>query len=140
MKNIIYSSQYQNLHMDRANPEAMKTVNITIATSLGKSSTPRLLYRYKHGYDYKPQFWGLWDINFFPNSSANTRVKRGYGLIPHNTGIGLTVNFYYIVDDEYVNLYLLYNTIQTPPNIAGTTAKFTGYLFANGVDSQDYSK
>lgn len=140
MKNIIYNSQYQNLHMDRANKEAMKTVKVTINTNLAYSSTPRRLYRYKHGYDYPPQFWGLWDINYFPNGPTNYRFnRRAYGFILHNTAGTMLCTFYYTVDSEYVNLYLLFNGTVTKPNISGTNLTFTGYVFANDRSPQDYT-
>lgn len=138
MKKIIYTSQYQNLHMDRANPESMKTVQININTNLAASDTPRLIYRYKHGYDYIPQFWGLWDIKY--SSGLSNVTRRGYGHITHNTGFGLTASFYYTVDTEYVNIYFLHNSFTTPkPSTAGTKATFTGYLFANDRTKQDYT-
>ena len=137
MKNIIYNSQYQNLHMDRANPEAMKTVKVTINTNLAYSATPRLLYRYKHGYTYKPQFWGLWDVKY--SSSLDGFTRRGYGFIPHNTGEELEASFYYKVDSTYVNLYFKFNGSVTKPNPAGTSFTFTGYVFANDMQAQDYT-
>lgn len=141
MKELIYNSKHQNLHMDRANKESMKTVNVTINTNLSYSTTPRLVYRYKHGYDYVPQFWGLWDIDYFPNSSSYTNTKRGYGYITHNTGAGLAANFYYTVDAEHVNLYFIFNGFISPkPNVSGTKAIFTGYSFANGRNNQDYTE
>ena len=137
MKNIIYNSQYQNLHMDRAMPNSMKTVDITINSNLASSATPRLLYQYDHNLGYVPQFWGLWDIKYATGTLGGTR-RRGYGYI-HNTGFGLTASFYYTVDSTYISLYFLFNTADTSVTTAGTTATFTGYLFSNGTDSQDYT-
>jgi len=146
MSNLIYDSRNQNLHMDRANVESMKTVNVTITTDLASSATPVLLYEYEHGYTYVPQFWGLWDINYMPNAQSTPDYsglkqpqRRGYGYIPHNTGIGFEFSFYYIVDATYVKLYCVFNTAITPkPNCSGTTAQFTGYVFANDRTSQTY--
>lgn len=138
MKDIIYNSQYQNLHMDRANPESMKTVKISINTKLTSKTTPRLLYRYKHGYDYTPQVWGLWDIKY--SSELGGAARRGYGYITHNTGAGLQADFYYTVDSMYVNLYFKYFSVLNPgPPTGGTKATFTGYVFANDRTDQDYT-
>lgn len=139
MKNITFYSPYQNLHMDRANDKNMLTVDLTISSNLASTDTPYLIYQYEHGYDYIPQFWGLWDIHYGTNLGNFNR--RGYGFITHNTGVGLAANFYYTVDATYVKVYFHYNN--TIPggggyNTAGTTAKFTGYLFANGRESQNY--
>ena len=138
MKNIIYNSQYQNLHMDRAKLDSMKTVQVNINTNLSSSATPRLLYRYAHGLGYTPQFWGLWDIQYAPGTLGGTK-KRGYGHIANNTGYGLEASFYYTVDSTYISLYFLFDTADTSVTTAGTTATFTGYLFSNGINSQDYT-
>lgn len=131
--------------MDRAKLDSMKTVNITISTDLASSSTPVLLYEYDHGYNYIPQFWGLWDINYLPNAQSPTYdylkqpQRRGYGYITHNTGIGFVFSIYYTVDITSIKLYCLFNTTLSPkPNISGTTARLTGYLFANGRNDQEY--
>ena len=139
MKDIIYNSQYQNLHMDRANKEAMKTINVTFDSNLAYSATPRLLARYRHGYSYVPQIWGLWDIEYFPNDGAYKRTARGYGYINHNTSAGMIASFYYTVDSEYVNLYFIFNGSVTKPTTVGMKAVFTGYVFANDRQNQDYT-
>ena len=139
MKDIIYNSQYQNLHMDRANKEAMKTINVTFDSNLAYSATPRLLARYRHGYSYVPQIWGLWDIEYFPNDGAYKRTARGYGYINYNTGAGMVAGFYYTVDSEYVNLYFIFDGILTKPTTVGMKAVFTGYVFANDRQNQDYT-
>lgn len=138
MNQLVYNSQYQNLHMDRANAKAMFTVNININSNLASSETPRLIYQYAHGYNYSPQFWGLWDIKY--SSGLSNVTRRGYGYITHNTGFGLTASFYYVVDSTFVKLYFLHNSAVTPkPSTAGTKATFTGYLFANDRTKQDYT-
>ena len=134
----MFSSKHQNLHLDRAKADSMKTVQVNITTNLTSSATPRLLYRYAHGYSYIPQFWGLWDITYAAGNLGGVK-KRGYGYIVHNTGFGLTASFYYTIDATYVNLYFLFNTSLSGTNTAGTTATFTGYLFANDGQDQDYT-
>ena len=139
MSNLIYDSRNQNLHMDRANAESMKTINITFDNDLPSSATPVLLYTYEHGYDYVPQFWGLWDINYVVASPGLSYRKRGYGYVPHNTGFGFAFSFYYIVDATYVKLYCVFETTISPvPACSGTTAQFTGYVFANDRTTQAY--
>jgi hypothetical protein len=63
--------------------------------------------------------------------------RRGYGYMIHNTGGGLIANFYYTVDAQYVNLYFHYETAGSY-DTSDTTATFTGYVFANDRESQDY--
>lgn len=139
MRELVYNSKFQNLHMDRANKESMKTVKVRVNTNLSYNSNPRLIYQYKHGYDYVPQFWGLWDIKY--SSGLNNTIRRAYGYITHNTGAGLTASFYYTVDSQYVKLYFHFNGFISPkPNPAGTVATFTGYLFANGRNNQNYTE
>lgn len=141
MSGIVYTSKYQNLHMDRAVADSMKTVNITINTNLPFSSSAVLLYRYAHPYSYTPQFWGLWDIRMGPNVGAiANQVRRGYGGINVSTAIATRAKFFYTVDETHISLYLIYDGLSTPPNIAGTTATFTGYLFANDRTNQVYGQ
>jgi len=149
MSDLIYDSRNQNLHMDRANIESMKTVNVTISSNLSSSANPVLLYTYAHGYNYTPQFWGLWDIDYLPNVQAEYNFlkgkQRGYGYITHNTGIGFVFSFYYTVDSTDIKLYCLFtdeaifNGIPIPVALTnGTTAQLTGYVFANGRGDQQY--
>lgn len=139
MKNIIYNSQYQNLHMDRAKKNSMFTVNIKVNSNLSNSTTPRLLFSYPHGYNYVPQFWGLWDVKY-AQGGLGGGYRRGYGRIVNNTGFGLLADFFYVVDSSSVKLYFLFNSIVSGTNTAGTTATFTGYLFANdSTVDQDYT-
>lgn len=138
MKNIIYNSKYQNLHMDRAKLDSMKTITVNINSNLPYSSTPVLLYQYEHGLGYTPQFWGLWDIQYAGGNLGSVR-RRGYGYITHNTGFGLTASFYYTVDSTSIKLYFLFNAVFDGVTTSGTVAKFTGYLFSNGRNNQDYT-
>ena len=109
MKGITYISKYQNLHMDRAMKDSMKTVNITFNSNLPSSPTPVLLYQYNHNLGYIPQFWGLWDIQY-PGGAFSGIRKRGYGTILHNTGAFLIFTFYYRVDETSVKLYCVHHT------------------------------
>ena len=141
MKKLLYDSRNQNLHMDRAKKDSMKTVKLTVNTNLAYSATPRLIHRYAHGYPYVPQFWGLWDIKYAAGGLGGG-TRRGYGFISHNTGFALNADFYYTVDATYVSIYFLFNSVtglSPKPNTAGTTATFTGYLFANDRSNQDYT-
>lgn len=138
MKGITFISKYQNLHMDRAMLNSMKTVNITFNSNLASSTTPRLLYQYDHNLGYVPQFWGLWDIKY-PNNAFEGRTKRGYGGIWHNTGLGLDFTFFYTVTSTSIKLYCRYNTGASNAGTSGAKATFTGYLFSNGSNAQDYT-
>jgi hypothetical protein len=137
MKNIIFNSKYQNLHMDRAKLDSMKTITVNINSNLASSTTPVLLYQYEHNLGYVPQFWGLWDIQYAAGDLGGAK-RRGYGYIVHNTGFGLVASFYYTVDSTSIKLYFLFNTFGSATT-AGTVAKFTGYLFSNGRNDQDYT-
>jgi len=150
MRDVIYNSKYQNLHMDRANPKSMFTVEVNINSNLPYNPSqpyqdiqPTLLYEYVHGYNYIPQFWGLWDIKYGGTEGDYTTLggitRRGYGFITHNTGFGLTASFYYTVDAVSVKLYFLFWSVNSGMKTTGTKAVFTGYLFANGRTSQDYT-
>lgn len=140
MSDLIYLSRYQNLHMDRTNPENMKQVNITVDTDLSVSSSPRLVHRYRHGYDYPPQFWGLWEVKYPAGMFEPQQVIfRGYGYAGYGL-FNLNFYFYYEVDEEWVNLYLVYDEIFGKSiDTRGATARFTGYLFANDLTPQDYT-
>lgn len=145
MKNIIYNSKYQNLHMDRANTKSMFTVEININSNLPynpnaapQDMQPQLVYEYVHGYGYAPQFWGLWDIKYADGNLGGI-TRRGYGYITHNTGFGLTATFYYTVDAVSVKLYFMFWAVFPGVTTSGTKAVFTGYLFANGRNNQDYT-
>lgn len=144
MKGMTYLSRYQNLHMDRAKKDSMKTVDITFTSNLTSSSTPRLIFEYEHGLGYTPQFWGLWDINYFTNVQSQYSYmkynRRAYGYVVHNTGAGLTASFYYKVDSTHIRLYFHFQTSMSPvPATNGMTVKFTGYLFSNDRTTQDYT-
>lgn len=138
MKGITFTSRYQNLHMDRAMPNSMKTVNITFNSNLASSGSPILLYQYDHNLGYVPQFWGLWDIKY-PNNGLGGVTKRGYGTIWHNTGLTPRFDFFYTVTSTNIKLYCFYNSVMPDTGTSGTKVTFTGYLFSNGTNSQDYT-
>ena len=123
--------------MDRANVESMKTVTININSNLASSSTPVLVYQYTHNLGYVPQFWGLWNINY--SAGLDGKTIRRYGYVTHNTGVGLTANWYYTVDSSSIKLYFHYETSLSGKTTSGTKAVFTGYLFSNGRNNQDYT-
>ena len=138
MSDIIYSSKYQNLHMDRARPNSMITVNFSVNTNLAYDPSPRLLYEYAHGYNYTPQFWGLWDVKY--GAGLDNILKRGYGYISRTTAVATTANFYYEVDYTHVRIYFHFDGLfpASKPNPSGTTGTFTGYVFANDRINQTY--
>lgn len=138
---FIYLSRYQNLHMDRVNNNSMSTTEISIETNFDYNQPPVLIHRYRHGYSYRPQFWGLWDIQL--NSDFGGIYIRMYGLPAYMTGLGPSADFHYEVDDEYVNIYFSYSDPRpgTPARLdtSGIKATFTGYIFANDLNEQDYT-
>lgn len=140
MDNLVFLSKYQNLHMDRVNPENMKEVNVTVNSDIPIDPSKRLVYRYKHGYTYKPQFWGMWEIvlppSVMPPSGVTLRNYSSAGV----TNIGLNLFFHYEVDSEYINLYINFNQpFGKNVNIIGTTARLVGYTFANDYQKRDFS-
>lgn len=143
MNDLTFDSRYQNLHMDRANPNSMITVNININTNLASNTTPYLVYRFAHGYNYTPQFWGYWNINYGPgllDSNGDRVSRRGYGYISWSTAAMPQANFFYTVDSTYVELYFYYEYpfVSPPRYVSGTSGTFTGYVFANDRSNQTY--
>lgn len=130
--------------MDRANKNSMITVDCTITTDLLYSASPRLIYEYAHGYDYTPQFWGLWDVRFantFTASAPEDRLIRAYGEAWYGAAEP-QAGFYYTVDSSHIRLYFHFDGSfpVSRPNPIGTTAVFTGYLFANDRTNQVYGQ
>lgn len=132
-----YISSYQNLHLDRANKNSMITINIGFFHDVANDGQPKLLYRYEHGLNYIPIFWGFWQVTW-PGNVQN----RGYGSLSRTGGAGVQADLYYTIDNKYVYLYVrkssLFGGATGSLALNGTRVTFTGYAFSNDRSTKEF--
>lgn len=136
---VLMTSRYPFTKIDQTNDESFRTTNINFVNNI-PINTKILLHSFKHGYDYEPQVWGLWDITFGPGTTTPNQNRNGYGSVSNSTGIP-SIEFHYEYNDEDVNIYveLFDPMLSGMVSIIGTTASLTTYIFADDLTNQDYS-
>lgn len=136
---IIMTSHFPFTKIDQTNVESFRNTTVNFINNI-PINTPILIHSFKHGYDYKPQVWGLWNITFGPGSLTPGLIKNGYGIVTNVTGIPL-IMFWYEYDEQDIKLYV---SIEDPfesglVDLTGTTAVLTTYVFADDLTAQDYT-
>lgn len=141
MKGLLYSSQYQNLHIDRLMKNSMFTLKCNITSNLIEGA--RLLKTYHHNLGYIPQYWLFWDVNWGSIPGAS-RFRRSVGTALAGSAISW-VELYGVADENDLRIYIKMvrqniggytNPLQPTKGLSFT---LTGYIFSNDTVSQDYT-
>jgi hypothetical protein len=136
---ILMSTQFPFAKIDPTMTDTFRTTSLIFLNN-PPSNTKTEVYRFAHGYSYKPMVWGLWKINWGPNvlTTPNTE-QNGYGYIINTTAFPSSY-LSYEVDSTHVILYA-YRGEFAPSlsSLIGTTATLTTYIFVDDLTEQDYS-
>jgi hypothetical protein len=95
-----------------------------------------MFYKFRHGYNYKPQVWGLWDIEW--SASLGGFSANGYGQLSNSTGFPSS-SIWYTFDEEWVYLNIYKGDLGFGFSAIGTIVTLTTYIFADDLTSQDYT-
>jgi hypothetical protein len=136
---ILMSSRFPLAKIDQTKENSFRTTNITFLSNTLQGVTT-LIASFKHGYDYDPQMWGLWDITWGPGTLVSGLRFNGYGSVSSSTGIPVATLWY---EKDEINVYLYVRWSDpfgmTPIDLTGTTASLTTYVFADDLTEQDYT-
>lgn len=134
----IMSTRYPFAKIDPTQTDTFRTTTVTFLRDV-PDDTKTEVASFLHGYDYRPQIWGLWNVTWGPSIAGTPGLEQnGYGAITNTSGLP-TATFSYEWDETTVRLYLLKGTTFLSPSSAiGTTATLTTYIFVDDLQEASY--
>jgi len=136
---ILMSTRYPFAKIDQTIENSFRTTTVTFLNNT-VNGVKTLIHSFRHGYTYKPQVWGLWNIAWGPGSLVPGSVFNVYGTVSSSTGIP-SATIWYEWDETFVYMYAIWSDPFgfTPLSLVGTVATLTTYIFADDLTSQDYT-
>lgn len=136
---IIMSTRYPFAKIDPTKDDTFRTTTVTFITDT-PDNVKTLIAQFAHGYDYKPQLWGLWNVTWGPSIFGTPNlVQNGYGSIINTSGGVFSILSY---EWDETNVYLYLNKGALPPGAVssaiGTTATLSTYIFVDDLTDQNY--
>lgn len=139
INDLLMNAKYPFAKIDQTKSDTFRTTTVFFSKSVSNMGDDTLIYRFKHGYDYEPQVWGLWDVTWGPLTPAYSAQTTGYDRVSSSTGIP-SVTIWFTKDSKYINLYAsIFDYYPSSVDITGTTAILTTYVFADDLSDQDYT-
>jgi hypothetical protein len=133
---IIMTTRFPFAKIDQTKLDTFRTTTITFL----RDPTPNVttvITSFAHGYNYTPQVWGLWDINW--SGALGGFEANGYGSVSNSTGVPSST-FDYTVDETNVYIrFKLGHTGFSTPSATGTTATLTTYIFVDDLQEATYT-
>lgn len=136
---ILMSTKYPFAKIDQTKTDTFRTTTITFLTD-APDNTKTLIASFAHGYTYKPQLWGLWNVTWGPSIAGTPNTtQNGYGYLINTSGVPAS-SLTYEWDATTVYLYITKGAIPpgTPSSTIGTTVTLTTYIFADDLQSASY--
>jgi hypothetical protein len=122
--------------IDQTKQDTFRTTTVRFLNDV-PDNTKTLIASFEHGYKYRPQVWGMWNVIW--SASQGGAEQNGYGALTNSSGIPSST-LSYDWDEEKVYLYLEKgSTVGTPTNAIGTTATLTTYIFADDLQEATYT-
>lgn len=135
---VIMSTRFPFAKIDPTQLDTFRTTTVTFLSDVPDDVKTQVA-SFPHGYLYKPQLWGLWNVTWGPSISGTPGAEQnGYGMLTNGSGIP-SASFSYEWDETEVRLYLLKGTaFMSPSNAIGTTATLTTYIFVDDLQEASY--
>lgn len=137
---IIMSTKYPFAKIDPTKTDSFRTTTVTFLNDV-PDNTKTLIASFAHGYDYRPQIWGLWNVTWGASIAGTPNTEQnGYGYLV-NGSASPTASLSYEWDETTVYLYILKGTSIIPPissNAIGTIATLTTYVFVDDLQTASY--
>lgn len=136
---LIMSTRYPFAKIDQTKQDTFRTTTVTFLNDT-PDNVKTLVASFTHGYTYKPQLWGLWNITWGPGIIGTPGlIQNGYGSITNSSGFPSST-LTYDWDATNVYLYLQKGSVVFAPSVAiGTIATLTTYIFVDDLSDQDYT-
>ena len=138
--NLLMSTHYPFTKIDPTMLNTFRTTNVTFLND-APDNTKTQIASFAHGYTYRPQVWGLWNVTWGPNIAGTPNVvQNGYGTLLNTSGVPAST-LSYEWDATNVYLYITKGAIPpgAPSNTIGTSVRLTTYVFADDMQDQDYT-
>lgn len=136
---IIMSTKYPFAKIDPTQLETFRTTTVTFLTDTPDNVKTQIA-SFAHGYTYRPQLWGLWNVTWGPSIAITpSQQQNGYGYLINTSSLPAAI-LSYEWDTTTVYLYLSKGAIPpgTPSSAIGTTATLTTYIFVDDLQEQSY--
>lgn len=129
------SMQFPLVKVDQTSAKSFQSIMLTFLSN-PPLSTRTQLYSFAHEYDYLPQAWGLWNVTTMPSFAS---YDQAYGTYVASSGVGLNLVLDYTIDETNVTLYGTFTDSGGGNTVIGTVAVLTLYIFADDLQTQDYT-
>lgn len=132
---VIMTTHFPFSKIDQTKLDTFRTTTVRFLSDVADNTKVQIAY-FAHGYDYRPQIWGLWNVTW--SASLTGEEQNGYGALTNTSGIPATTVWY---EWDEVNVYLYINkgaTVLTPTSAIGTTASLTTYIFVDDLQEASY--
>lgn len=136
---IIMSTRYPFAKIDPTKSDSFRTTTVTFITDT-PDNVKTLIAQFAHGYSYKPQLWGLWNVVWGPSIAGSANVEQnGYGVLVNSAGIpNSSLSYEWDATNVYLYLNKGANPPGTPSNAIGTVATLTTYIFVDDLQDASY--
>ncbi len=133
---IIMTTHFPFAKIDQTKEDTFRTTTVTFLHDT-PDNVKTLIASFAHGYTYKPQLWGLWNVTWGPSITGTPGlVQNGYGTLTNTSGFPAST-FTYEWDSTTVYLYLTKGSTGASSAI-GTTATLTTYIFVDDLQDASY--
>lgn len=135
---LIMTTRFPFAKIDPTEIDTFRTTTVTFLRDV-PDDTKTLITSFPHGYTYKPQLWGLWNVTWGAGiAGTGGQEQNGYGVLTNSSG-SPSSTLSYEWDEASVYLYLLKGTnVFTPSNAVGTVATLTTYVFVDDLQEASY--
>lgn len=132
---VIMSTRFPFAKIDQTKLDTFRTTTVRFLNNVADNTEVQIA-SFAHGYDYRPQVWGLWNVTW--SASLTGTEQNGYGALTNTSGFPTTTVWY---EWDEVNVYLYINkgaTVLIPTDTTGTTAMLTTYIFVDDLQAASY--
>lgn len=139
LSDLIMVTRYPLAKIDSTTSDSFKTISTTFL-STPASGVETEIYRFTHPYDYVPQAWGLWNVEY-PDTATWVSYDQAYGTYLSGIAAG-THNLlarYEVIDSEVILYATATDGIIGNIDVTGFILKLTIYIFADDLSAQDYT-
>lgn len=133
---VLMTTKYPFAKIDQTKTDTFRTTTVTFLNDVANNTDVEIA-SFLHGYDYKPQLWGLWNVTWSPSLGGSE--QNGYGALTNTSGTPSST-LWYEWDETTVRLYINKGwSVIVPTDTTGLTAALTTYVFADDLQEASYN-
>jgi len=136
---ILMTTRFPFAKIDPTKADTFRTTTVVFLND-APDNVKTLIASFAHGYTYRPQVWGLWNVTWGASIAGTPGVvQNGYGYLINSSGIPAS-SLSYEWDETKVYLYLTKGALPpiAPSSAIGTTAILSTYIFVDDLQTQSY--